>query len=838
MWLGQAAILLARPGPLAAGLGPALIAAGILTGVIGLIGPARVTGASRLTARPGPSGETRLTRVTGVTSPVDRRGCTTGRPRRGPGAHERRGAPVGDPRHPCTPTAGGPAVPGTRLVVAGVLVTGLGLGIAVGAVHLARLQAGPLAEVVAESAVVRATVRITGDPRMHQTAPDAEDRARPAPTWTVPARLAGLQVRGRSMQVRVPVLLRGEAVRSVRFGAVMQVVGRAQPTWAPAEHAMVLRVLSPPQERSPPGSVARATTTIREAFRAACAGLPADAGALLLGLAVGDESTLPASLDEAMLRTGLSHLTAVSGSNTSLVVGLALALVSLLGLGWRWRILVAGLALAGYVALVRPQPSVLRAAAMGVVALVALGVGGRRRGAPALLVAVLVLLVALPQMAISLGFALSAAATAGLLVVGPPLADRMARWPATRWAPEPLRAALAVAAAAHLATLPLALLMGNGASWVALPANVLVTPLVPVATVLGLAAALLAPVLPPVAVVLAHVAAPATALIAWVSRTLSATPGAVVPVPGGPGAALGCVVVLGAAALVARGWRPWRDRRIRIVAVVGVAVGVLVRGVADARWPPADWLVLVCDVGQGDALLVRAPGSAHALLVDAGPDPQAVGACVRDAGLRAVTVLVTHFHADHVDGLSGAIGSVAVPTILTTPVTQPPEGVGRVLGAARAAGIPVRSVRAGEHLAVAGLDVRVLWPARAIEQSAANNGSVVALVATPGRRPLRVLVTGDVEPEAQAAVMALAAPEADVVKVPHHGSRHQHPAFADWTGAAVALVSVGRVNDYGHPSEETLQQYARTGAAIGRSDQHGSLAITLVRDRPQLWTQR
>jgi competence protein ComEC len=723
-----------------------------------------------------------------------------------------------------------------RSVVVGLVVAGAGLGMAVGSVHLSRLQAGPLARAAAGEEVVRATVQVTGDPRMHLPASDGGRE--PTPTWSVPARLTTMTARGSSTRVRVPVLLRGTAVQHLRYGAELELVGRAQRAWAPAEHALVLRVLGHPVERAPPGPVARITTAIRADFRAACAGLPADAGALLLGLAVGDESTLPVSLDEAMLRAGLSHLTAVSGSNTSLVAGLALGLVAALGLGWRSRILVAGLALAGYVALVRPQPSVLRAAAMGAVALVALGVGGRRRGAPALLAAVLVLLVVLPQMAVSLGFALSAAATAGLLLIGPGLAERLGCWRATRWVPEPLRAALAVAAAAHMATLPLALLMGNGASLVALPANVVVTPLVPVATVLGLAAALLGPIAPPVAAVLAHVAAPATALIAAIARAGAAVPGGVLPIPGGAGPALAAAgLLVGAVLLAGRGWRPWRDRRVQLGLAVVLALMVLARGVRDARWPPPDWLILACDVGQGDGMLIRSPGVAHALLVDAGPDRAAIGGCLRDAGVTSVTVLLSHFHADHVDGLRGVVDAAQVGMILTTPVLEPPEGVGMVLATARSAGIAVRAVRAGDHLRAAGLDLQVLWPAREIDASPANNGSVVSLVTVPGEQPLRVLVTGDVEPEAQAAVMGRPSPVADVVKVPHHGSRHQDPGFAAWSGAGIALVSVGAGNDYGHPSAATLAQYAAAGA-VGRSDEQGALAVTVVAGRPRLWVQR
>ena len=719
----------------------------------------------------------------------------------------------------------GLTVGGARTIAVLVAVCGLGLGIGVGSAHVARLHPAVLERSAQQGAVLRAEATVTGDPRVSVPADDGGRVM--APSWSVTARLSGIVVRGRTYSVRAPVLLRGDAVRDLRYGAQVALSGRAQESWSPEAHSMSLRVLGPVHVRSPPGPVARATTGVRDAFREACAGLPADAGALLLGLAVGDESTLPPDLDAAMVRAGLSHLTAVSGSNTSLVVAIAMAAVVGLGLAWRARVAACLVVLSAYVMLVRPQPSVLRAAAMGVVALVALSAGGRRRGPPALLASALVLLLVLPQFALSLGFALSFAATAGLLVLGPPIADRLGRWPASSWLPEPIRAALAVAAAAHLATLPLAILMGNGASLVALPANVLVTPLVPVATVLGLAAALIAPVATAPASLIATVASPATATIARVARVSADLPFGVLEVPAGPAGAVGSAAVL--ALLVtaaARGWRPWRDRRIVVGLAVALALAVVLTNARDARWPPPDWVVLACDVGQGDGLLIRAPGSDEALLVDAGPDPDRITDCLDDAGVERLGVLVTHFHADHIDGLSAVLGRWPVSVVLTTPVPEPAEGASQVVDQARAAGVPVRLVRADDRLTVAGVALDILWPARPMDQSPANNASVVALAQVPtAAGPIRALLTGDIEPEAQSVVMARPSPGAHVVKVPHHGSRYQVPQFARWSGARIALFSVGRDNDYGHPSESTLLQYRAVGARIGRTDQQGDLAV-------------
>jgi competence protein ComEC len=731
-----------------------------------------------------------------------------------------------------------PGAASGRAVVGFLLLSGLALGTAVGGMHLARLHPPALAAAVHVGSVVQVEALVTGDPVVRLPA-DVGGRPMPA-RWSVGARLSAVQLRGRSYSVRAPVLLRGDQVRALRYGSVVALTGRAQESWSPEVQSFALAVLGEVQVRSPPGPAARITTRIREAFRAACSGLPPDAAALLLGLAVGDESLVSPELDAAMIRSGLAHLTAVSGSNTSLVVAIAMSAVVGLGLGWRIRVGVCLAVLWGYVLLVRPEPSVLRAAVMGVVALIALSTGGRRRGPPALLASGLVLLLVLPQFALSMGFALSFAATAGLLVVGPPIADQLGRWILTGWVPEPIRAALAVAAAAHLATLPLVILMGNGASLVALPANVLVTPLVPLATVLGLAAALIAPVAPALAAALATAASPATWLIARVAHVSSELPYGVIDVLPGPVGALGAAAVLGLVGVaLARGWRPLRHRRVVLAVALATAVGVGMVRARTSDWPPPGWVVLACDVGQGDGLLIRRQGSTEALLVDAGPEGDRITSCLKSAHIDRLTILLTHFHADHIDGLAAVLAHLPVDAILTTAVPEPAEGASAVLGIARRAGVPIRPVQAGARVLAGGVPLAILWPARRISESPANNASVVALAAVSTvAGPVTVLLTGDIEPEAQTVLLAGPSPGAAVVKVPHHGSRYQEPEFARWSGARIALVCVGLDNDYGHPSATTLDQYRAAGARIGRTDQQGDLAVVAVGARLALIPRR
>ena len=196
----------------------------------------------------------------------------------------------------------------------------------------------------------------------------------------------------------------------------------------------------------------------------------------------GDDARMPEELTEAFRTSGLTHLLAVSGTNLTLVVGSLLLLARWVGVRARGLVVVGVLGVLGFVLLARPEPSVLRAAVMGSVALLGMGTHGRRRGPRALGAAVLLLLLVDPWLAVSPGFALSALATAGILWFAPGWRDRLNRW-LPRWAAE----AIAVPLAAQLACTPLVAAISGQVSLVAVVANLLAAPAVGPATVLGLA---------------------------------------------------------------------------------------------------------------------------------------------------------------------------------------------------------------------------------------------------------------------------------------------------------------------------------------------------------------
>jgi competence protein ComEC len=249
-------------------------------------------------------------------------------------------------------------------------------------------------------------------------------------------------------------------------------------------------------------------------------------------------------------------------------------------------------------------------------------------------------------------------------------------------------------------------------------------------------------------------------------------------------------------------------------------------------WPPPRWLVVACAVGQGDAVVLPA-GPGRAVVVDAGPEPEAVDRCLRRLGVRRVVVfVVSHFHADHIGGVAGVFRGRTVDAVVTPDWPEPPAGRAAVAAEAARARSAMGPVRSGWTYRIGGLDLAVLGPPEPMRGTSSdpNNNSLVLRARIGGRT---VLLPGDAEVEEQQAMLTrpgAAAVRADILKVAHHGSAYQEPAFLTAVDPAVALVSVGRDNDYGHPNGPLLDRLVRGGARVVRTDVGGDLAAVSTGD--------
>jgi len=587
--------------------------------------------------------------------------------------------------------------------------------------------------------------------------------------------------------------------------------------------------------RAPP--LLEVASELREGLVRISRGLPGDGALLLPGLAVGDTSRVDDTLDEAMKASSLSHLTAVSGANCVLITGSTFALCALLGMPRAGRVVVSLGALAGFVVLVTPEPSVLRAAVMGGIVLLALGLGRATRGVPALCLAVIVLLVADPWLARSYGLALSALATAGLLLLARPLAAVL-----ERWMPAPLALVIAVPAAAQLACQPVLLLLSPTLPLWGVPANLLAGPAAPVATVLGLVACLLAPLAPPLASGLAAIAWLPASWVAAVARLASALPGARMPWPAGAlglGALLVLTLVVGVAVLGPPGSRLRRTAAgLACVGLLGYAgaLGGIRLAALVAR--PGDWQYAMCDVGQGDATLIRSAGVTA--LIDTGPDPAALTACLDELGVGHLDLLVlTHYDLDHVGGTDAVLGRVG--TALVGPAGEDDDVV--LQERLRGGGARVVEAQAGVSGRLGALDWVALWPSpRGVEP---GNAASVALLVSPGEgcgACLSALLLGDLDEETQRRMVARRPPPpVDVLKVAHHGSGDFSAELYAREAASVGLIGVGADNDYGHPADAALEALAASGTAAFRTDLDGLILVSpplASGGPPRVWTER
>ncbi|KSW28725.1 ComEC/Rec2 family competence protein [Cellulomonas sp. B6] len=431
---------------------------------------------------------------------------------------------------------------GDRLARLAVLAAAAAATVLVsGGVQLAAAAPRVVVEAADRGAVVEVVGRVGADARTVVT------QGEPRESVTVAA--TAVRIGTTWVRVAAPVTVVGPA------GLPPDALVRVRGTVAPAERAgrasVRLGVRDPPVVTERPRPVGGWAQGVRDGARAVAAPLRADVRGLLPAVTVGDTGAVPEDLTAAMRAAGLAHVTAVSGAHFAIVGALVLALAAAVRAPLVLRVAAAATAGALLLAVVGPQPSVVRAAVMGGVGLLGLVVRRRSVGPAALATAVVVLLVVDPWLAVDVGFALSVAATAGLVLLAQPLVETLAPL-----CGRDVAGLVAAPVAAQLGCLPVALAVWPTFGPWAVLANVAVVPAIAPATVLGLVAALLEGVWPAGAGLLGAVAGAACWWVATVARWVAGLPAAGLAWwPGPVGAVTAALVVVGATGLLRAGRR-------------------------------------------------------------------------------------------------------------------------------------------------------------------------------------------------------------------------------------------------------------------------------------------
>lgn len=584
------------------------------------------------------------------------------------------------------------------------------------------------------------------------------------------------------------------------------------------------------------------TSALRHHFeRALQRSLPEPEASLAAGIAIGRDEAMPRDLVDDYRATGLAHLVAVSGSNVALVTIIVFVVaIPIIGRNWATGPAVATAFL--YMLLAGLSPTVVRASIMAGIALAGYVAGRPRSGLHALALAVVIMTALTPAVALDAGFQLSVAATAGIIAFTPWIESGIGRGlRATKLDPLIPPGAVTAASltlAATLATLPIVWSTFERVSLIGPLANVIAAPLFALAFWLSLATGALGMAWDEAGWAAGLAAYYPLALINAVARTLARVPLADISVSGGnTDATVLAYLILGAAGWFAYRYPPdalpWSPRPppatrvVRRLSASGLAAAV-VAGVAMVSFAPmrapGHLEITMLDVGQGDAILVTTPGGTR-ILVDGGPSgiqlAREVGATLPHWERRIDVVMLSHPQQDHVAGLVELLRRYDVGQVIDAGVTNDTRTFALFDAEAPARTIALR----GDRFEWDGVTFEVLWPTAqvlaGIDGDQLNDASLVLRIQYG---QTSVLLTGDIGSAAQRALLALEDVGADVHKVPHHGSATSDMAFLDAVGEAVALVSVGAGNRYGHPDKGIIDRLS--DAKVYRTDLHGRVTVT------------
>ncbi|MCL6549712.1 MAG: ComEC/Rec2 family competence protein [Acidothermus cellulolyticus] len=438
-----------------------------------------------------------------------------------------------------------------RIVVA-ALVCASGAFFAV-AWRVAAISNSPVARLAAVHQTAYVDLRIDSDP---QPLVGRDGRVRAAFAATV-LRVDD-EVGPGAFRLHVPVFVvaRDPGWFTVQPSQRVRATAHLSPARERALEAAVADVRGPPTIQSGVVWWQALAGAVRRGVQRAARSLPAGPRGLLPGIVDGDTTQLAPDVQADFATTGMTHLVAVSGTNLAIFLGAWLGLLRRLTYRRRWHLLFGVMGILAFVVVARPQPSVLRAGAMGLIALLGSTIGSRLSALAVLSAASLLLIYANPALARSYGFALSVIATASLLVGAPPLS----RWMGRR-IPAWLAAATAVPLAAALGCAPLIVSFTGRVSVFTVPANLLAEAAVGPATILGILTGAVAVVWPWAGSVVAHLAGIPCAWIIWVAHFFARLPGATMRWPSGFGGALSLAVVEASAVLAIRGLAARRRRR-------------------------------------------------------------------------------------------------------------------------------------------------------------------------------------------------------------------------------------------------------------------------------------
>lgn len=636
-------------------------------------------------------------------------------------------------------------------------------------------------------------------------------------TWVKIYELAGQQL---SPAVLGSLIDERSFVRGARYSAALAI----DEPWDLQRGHFSSSLVGTEQLLSEPSPGIGAISSLREKFMQSLSGVTPDSAALVAGLAIGERDTLSPETAESMRVTALTHLIAVSGANCAIVMGAVYFLLAGMNLGRRWRLIGATLALIGYILLVGPEPSVLRAGVMAFAVIAAMASGRKVPPLQALALSIIVLLIIDPWLATDFAFALSVFSTLGILVLAPliyhRLKTRMNNW---------LAVGLAVTFAAQLYCIPVLLLLQPKLPLYGLIANLLAEPVVAPVTIIGISAVLMSAVFPPLAAAMSFIASLGTAWIEFLAVTFSGLPAASIAwVPGIAGIFL-AVLLSVAITFVFVSHRKLQLVSVSVIAVLALGAIWQTAGnqISRLQFGAANQSIIQCDVGQGDALIIRSQG--QLALVDVGREPSDIASCLTMISASRVDLLfLSHYDLDHVGGIRG-LDDFEIGQVFVSGFNDERPAVELVSQTVRRSGALTQVGSGGLQGNLGEFNWEVLAPSKTASEAKDSNDASLIVVFYNLERV--ILTLGDIGEIGQQRLLATGKLQKFidsrplVLKVSHHGSADQSVEFHKKIKPDLALISVGP-NDYGHPADSAIELLTGAGAKVLTTMSSGNISIS------------
>ncbi len=533
-------------------------------------------------------------------------------------------------------------------------------------------------------------------------------------------------------------------------------------------------------------------------------------GEVAAAILLGDKSGFSDQMTDVFMRSGISHIVAVSGMHLSILIGFFFLIAGKTRLYYKLRNVFGIILVVIYMTLTGFSPSVTRAGIMLICTLLA-SVFDRKEDMPtSFFLSAAIILMLNPYTVLSASFLLSYTSLAGILIFTKPLNEKL-----PRFIPGKIKITASATLSASILTLPVLAYMFNGISTLSVITNILVVPLV---SIVFISSALT--LLPGVGIVFAFIPRFLIKVILFCSRFISKIPFSYISVKSPTTVTILCFFVFVILLYMALTGRKW-GKLGKISFYVSLCILTLSSVASHLTYS-----VTFFDIGQGDCALIKAAGGGR-YLVDAGPDGFTTMSALRSEGINRFDVIfISHPDSDHCGALGDILKNFPTRKVVLPQYDMFGEKVAELCEIATLSGADVEFAGSYYSYDFGGISTSIISPLKSFPPSDENSGS---LVLSMNIKNNKFLFTGDIDSTAESAIIkSRSSLDADVLKVSHHGSRDStSDAFLKKVSADYCVISAGRDNFYGHPHDQTLQRLENSGTTILRTDKLGDIKFTI-----------